>query len=244
MQPNLRPGQRIGSYQLQARQATSSMAVVWRALDLQTQATVALKLSPKGNLPCDSERWAKIQHPHVVHVLDSGQYLHCEFIVMPWLQGQPLDRWLESGPTLETRVALFHQVAQGLSAAHAQDVLHGDLKPANIIVDPTDQPCIIDFCVDETSGCATPKYLAPERFDGQGPNPLSDQFSFCYALYEALFDGPPFEQKAHRSTGYIRYPKVDPLQLFLPIARGLSPIPQQRHPDMSALCSALESAKT
>jgi serine/threonine protein kinase len=216
------------------------MAAVWRAVDIETKAALAIKFVPPGATDYATEAWSTIQHPSVVPVIDRGRHQHIEFLVMPWIDGQGLDGWLQAAPSLRLRGAVFCQVAQGLEAAHAMQIVHGDFKPANVLVDDANQACIIDFCTDRGTGCGTPRYLAPERFDGRGPDPLSDQFSFCYALYEALYETSPFDSETHRIEGRIRHPSQDPLQLILPITQGLSPQPQQRHPSMAGLCTALE----
>ena len=208
----LRPNRVFGHYRIEAVLGGGSFGTVYRARDLRLDRTVALKVIHPGSpvaaeaVLAEARAAAALTHPNVciIHAVDST--LGPPMIVMEYVDGEPLSRILQEA-TLPPKQAgpLARQIAQGIAAAHTQGVVHGDLKPANILVAPAGTAKIVDFGMarrdagkrsgDETgiwnptpaggiSG--TLAYMAPEQAQGQPPTPASDVFSFGLVLYEMV----------------------------------------------------------
>lgn len=206
----LGPNRVIGPYRVEAALGSGGFGTVFRARDLSLDRTVALKVLRPGSsvapesLLAEARAAAALAHPNVctIYAVDSSQGV--PMIVMEYVDGQPLSRLLEGGALpQEQAVALARQIASGMAAAHERGVVHGDLKPANILVTPAGMAKVVDFGMarrslppprgDETviwdpapaSGISgTPAYLAPEQTHGVPATPASDVFSFGLILYE------------------------------------------------------------
>ena len=176
-------------------------------------------------------------------------------------------------------VAMFIQVARGLAAAHEYGIVHRDLKPDNVLVGSDGRARVADFglarpvdgwesvapeelafvgvstgfdpsMVRSTGGiCGTPRYMAPEQYFGSDVGPAADQFSFCVALYEALFGETPYKggtltELATRVLENKReaVPKRRglPLAIIETLNRGLEPDPDSRYASMAELADVLE----
>jgi serine/threonine protein kinase len=208
----LGPNRVIGPYRVEEELGGGSFGTVFRARDLTLDREVALKvLRPGGPVPAatllaEARAAAAVSHPNVcaIYAVDSSQ--GAPMIVMEYVPGRPLSQLLGDGPLpREQAAALGRQVAQGMAAAHARGVVHGDLKPANILVTPAGAVKVVDFGMarrsapptqgDETgvwdpspSGgiSGTPAYMAPEQARGEAATPASDVFSLGVMLYELV----------------------------------------------------------
>ena len=197
-------------------------------------------------------------------------------IVMEVVDGTPLDTWLKTRRSWREVIAVFSEAGRGVEAAHQAGLVHRDFKPSNVILGHDGRVRVMDFglatdhALDPESGpravyetidasddatltrtgttVGTPAYMAPEQHLGRAPDPRSDQFAFCVALYEALFGRRPFkgasfqELSARKQLGRHRPP---PLYHDVPdyvvdaVLRGLEPNPNRRFESMAALLSAL-----
>jgi serine/threonine protein kinase len=208
----LQPDRVFGHYRIEAVLGGGSFGTVYRARDLTLDRTVALKVIRPGGpvapeaLLAEARAAAALTHPNVciIHAVDSS--LGPPMIVMEYVDGEPLSRRLREATLLSKQASLLgRQIALGMAAAHSQGVVHGDLKPANILVTPAGNAKIVDFGMarrdaesrsgDETgiwnptpSGgiSGTPAYMAPEQAQGQPPTPASDVFSLGLILYEMV----------------------------------------------------------
>jgi serine/threonine protein kinase len=206
----LGPNRVIGPYRVEAELGGGSFGTVFRARDLTLDRDVALKVLRPGSpvpaaaLLAEARAAAALSHPNVcvIHAVDSSQ--GAPMIVMEYVAGRPLSQLLGEGPlTREQAAALGRQVALGMAAAHAQGVVHGDLKPANILVTPVGAVKVVDFGMarraapppqGEETGVwnpgagggisGTPAYMAPEQARGEPATPESDVFSLGVILYE------------------------------------------------------------
>jgi tetratricopeptide (TPR) repeat protein len=226
---------------------------------------------------------ARLSHPNVVVLHDAGQVDGRVFIAMEFLEGSTLAKWLRTAPRSwrEIRDA-FCAAGQGLAAAHDAGLVHRDFKPQNVHVGRDGVVRVMDFGLasdvdadargepvipasDEVPSTTTvaltrtgamvgtPLYMAPEQLLGQVTDARSDQFSFCVALYHALYGERPFASDSLKTlidsvgTGKVREP---PKKARVPsffrkvLLRGLAREPAQRFPSMAALLEALRTDPT
>lgn len=188
---------------------------------------------------------ARLQHPNVVSVLEQGLHEGNVYVVMEFIDAVPLDRWLVAEPrSWIDMLAVFLGAGAGLAAAHAIGIVHRDFKPANVLVEVDGRARVVDFGLarpivtsfddrghsfdysitgtGKVSG--TPKYMAPELFDGSPASPKADLYAFCVALLEAW------------NVASIR-PPGEAVDVLL---RGASPAPSNRWSGMPELLDRLE----
>ncbi|RKH07968.1 protein kinase [Corallococcus sp. CA053C] len=223
----------------------------------------------------EAQALARLSHPHVVTLYDVGTYGDCVFLAMELVDGTTLGGWLQTPRAWADVVRVFQDAGRGLAAAHAAGLVHRDFKPANVLVGKNGGVWVTDFGMarplNREQGLAarvepkapmstlspltrtgvllgTPAYMAPELVKGQRADALSDQFSFCVALYEALFGVRPFEgdtlEEMARAAeeGRVRPPRRDvkvPARVRRAVLRGLRARPEERFASMEALLTAL-----
>ncbi|HWB73471.1 MAG TPA: serine/threonine-protein kinase [Nannocystaceae bacterium] len=176
---------RIGRFVVLEIAGRGATGTVFAAYDPRLDRKVALKLLHA----CDDERvldearaLARLAHPHVVAVYEADRAEQGTFVVMQFVAGGDLRTWLKDRPDdWRAIVSAFVGLAEGIAAAHAAGIVHGDVKPENILV-AAHGPCIADFGV----GNGTLGYLAPERRDGGPASAAADQYAFASTLREAL----------------------------------------------------------
>ncbi len=203
-----------GRYRLGDRLGAGGMGEVFVAHDLRLDREVALKLlradlaqqaGMRARVVAEARLAARLTHPHVVGVLDTGEQDGRPFVVMERLSGRTLRDELADGPMPPERVRdVGLQVLRALAAAHELGIVHRDVKPGNILDAGVGTWKVADFGIakwvhaDETlTGTGellgSPSYLAPERIDGQQAGPASDLYAVGVLLYEALTGRKPFE---------------------------------------------------
>ncbi len=214
-------GQVLGNrWRIDARIGKGAMAEVYRALDLQTAAHVALKIL-RNTVAVDpaivqrftreAEVQARVRHNNVARLLGTGvTTTEQPYIVVELLRGKTLRGVIKEEGRVGVRRAASYawQMLQGLSAVHAAGILHRDLKPANIMLEPSPGPVervvLIDFGFASVEGSAkltqqgtvvgSLRYIAPERLRGEEVDARSDLYAVGVMLYELLMGAPPFEQ--------------------------------------------------
>ncbi|HZS02448.1 MAG TPA: protein kinase [Chloroflexota bacterium] len=259
-------------YALEALLGEGGDALVYRATDRHLRRTVAVKLL-RPELRADPtfvarfEREARsagrLAHPHIVPVYDYGEALGTYFLVMEYVAGGDLRARLRQGaPLAADRTArLSAEIAAALGAAHALDIVHRDVKPANVLLTEDDHAKVTDFgiakmlAVPQLTATAailgTPHYLAPEQATGGGVTPASDVYSLGVVLYEMLagrrpFEGESFVHVAMQHLNAVPPPLADvnpavPPALAAIVARALAKDPAERFPDGAALSAALRA---
>ncbi len=144
-----------------------------------------------------------LKHPNIMRVLESGMAGHSYYIVMELFEGTTLRDELSTNPRgfeRDTALRYFQQIASAIAYAHEQDIIHGNIKPDNILLDKDKRPVLTDFnipCFREhpsgRGGAASPAYLAPEQMQENQVSIASDIFALGLILYEMLTGDVPFK---------------------------------------------------
>jgi serine/threonine-protein kinase len=265
------PGALLGSrYRIEVKAGEGGMGVVYRATDLELNRTVALKII-RPELTADPrslERLkqeillaSRISQRNVLRIHDLGEANGLRFISMAWVEGQDLSHLIrEHAPLPEDRViALGRQLCEGLDAAHAEGVVHRDLKPQNILIDAGGNACIGDFGLAQTAAAlpesqtvqlaGTPRYMSPEQVEGKAVDQRSDIYSLGLILYEMATGAPAFatdslfQTMMRRVTEPPKNPKLaNPAisdHLAQTILRCLERDPEKRYPSAREVLTAL-----
>jgi serine/threonine-protein kinase len=251
-------------------------ATVYLAHDLRHDRLVALKVvHPELAVSVEAERFlreirfvARLSHPHILPLFDSGQADELLYFVMPYVQGESLRRRLQREGRMPVPVALriAREVALALDYAHRNGVVHRDIKPENILFED-DQAIVADFGVaavmmdvageqriTETGrAVGTPAYMSPEQAGGEGPlDGRSDIYSLGCVLYEMLGGDPPFTGVTPQAVMIqqviaplpplpTRRPDV-PAPVWRALERALTKEPAERYATPAEFAAALENA--
>jgi serine/threonine protein kinase/tetratricopeptide (TPR) repeat protein len=222
--PNSDPlvGRTVGQYEILSRVGGGGMGVVYTARDTRLTRIVALKFLPpqwshdataKERFVREAQAASATNHPnictiHDIETADDGQL----FIVMAYYEGQTLKARLEPGPLpIEEALDIAMQVADGLAKAHAQGVVHRDIKPGNLIL--TEEGVrILDFglatfadalkLTTENALLGTVAYMSPEQVRGQQADARTDVWATGAVLYEMLTGHAPFGGSHAEAIGY------------------------------------------
>jgi serine/threonine-protein kinase len=205
---------RFGPYELRSLIGAGGMGEVYRAYDMRKGRMVALKLLRRQLAvdPVFRERFrreshlaARLQEPHVIPVHDFGEIDGVLFIDMRLVDGRSLKELLAAQGPLEPKraAAITAQVGSALDAAHADGLVHRDVKPENVLLTADDFAYLVDFGIAHAesdpsltasgSVIGSSDYMAPERFSGGRVGPWTDVYSLACVLYECLTGTPPFE---------------------------------------------------
>ncbi|WP_246060255.1 serine/threonine-protein kinase [Herbidospora galbida] len=268
-------GQRIGDYTIEAVVGRGGMATVYRARDQRLGRAVALKvLAPqlaedsrfRDRFVRESRLVASIDHPHIIPIYEAGEHDGMLFIAMRYVDGgSDLRKLVQSNGPLPVARAnhLFSQIASALDEAHANGLVHRDVKPANILVTGNDHVYLTDFGLTKSSSAdtgltshghfmGTPRYVAPEQIRGLPVDGRADGYAFACVVYEALAGLPPFQRDTELALLYAHVshdpPPLTPYRPDLPhtvnqvLSRALSKSPLDRYPTCTAFVSALRDA--
>src|SRR5271165_5598429 len=190
---------RIGRYEVQSELGRGGFGQVFRAFDPTVGRMVAIKTLTAGGEPellarfrNEASAAGKLRHKNIVTIFDFGEHNGSPYLVMELLDGQDLEHLIDRNAplTLLQKLDIMVQVAGGLDHAHKNEVVHRDVKPANVMVLPDGTVKILDFgiaLVTQTSAARiTPKgsllgtfpYMAPEQFYGAASDALCDIFAY------------------------------------------------------------------
>jgi eukaryotic-like serine/threonine-protein kinase len=236
----LAPGSDFGPrYRIEALLGQGGMGRVYKAHDKDIDRTVAIKVVREGFVGNEDalKRFkqelnlaSRISHKHILRIHDMGTVGDTRFITMAYVEGHDLHRVLQDNPTMpvERVVNFARQLAEALAAAHAEGVVHRDLKPQNILMDKDDQLYISDFglaksfeegAVGMTKAgvfLGTPRYMSPEQVEGKPVDQRSDLYSYGLMLYEMLAGDVPFTGE---STMKVMYQRIQEKPKSLNIAK-------------------------
>jgi eukaryotic-like serine/threonine-protein kinase len=274
-----RPGAMVGRYRLLQLVGRGGMGEVYAAHDPELDRKIAIKIMRADTYPDDVEAArlmreartiAKLSHPNLVTVYDVGSAGGRVFVAMELIEGDTVAAWLDRKRRARDEILrVFISAGRGLAAAHRAGIIHRDFKPQNVMVTADGAVRVMDFglaALRQTlhgpkaqrltrigSILGTPLYMSPEQLCGQTVDPRADQFSFCVALYEALYGERPFagENFAELRTAVLAgRPRPAPSSSRVParvraiLLRGLSVDHRKRFPDMDAILKALEHVST
>jgi eukaryotic-like serine/threonine-protein kinase len=245
----LSPGTQIGQYEIGRCLGIGSMGAVYEGVHIADGKTVAIKLlaADLSERPTARRRFlneakltARISHPHIVRIIDSGEESGRVYLVMNLLEGEDLAHRLQRPDPMSIGevIDVVGPICDALASAHRAGVTHRDLKPSNIFLSVREgglHPMLLDFGVatDEDgraeedapggptwNGVGTPMYLAPELVaDHRMAAPASDQYALGAILYEMLTGEPP-------------YAADDLPRLLRAIAAGNPPSARARRPEL------------
>jgi hypothetical protein len=267
------PPHMIGRFEGLRMRGRGGFGLVFEVFDPELERNVALKICLTRGAKAaqaiinEAKLLAKLSHPNIVTVLEPGRYGDDVFFVMEFVDGSTVDDFAlaEPLPTWEEIVDVYLGAGAGLAAAHKAGIVHGDFKPANILLDKDrNWPRVVDFGLaqimiehaSETERerlrgrAGTKVFMAPEVLRGQPGDPLSDQWAFCVSLWQTLdrslpFDGAMTDQLLHaieHTQPWEMNPSV-PEAVRAVLRVGLSPDPRQRYANMEVLLGALRKLR-
>ena len=253
------------------------MATVYRAHDVKHNRDVALKvLSPELHAPFGVERFlreiaftARLDHPHILPLLDSGESGGMLYYVMPLVEGESLRDRLkrEKQLPIDEALQITRDIASALSHAHGHGVLHRDIKPENIMLSGG-HARVADFGISRalsTTGAenltftglavGTPTYMSPEQASGASDvDARTDVYSLACVLYEMLAGQPPFT--ASSTAALLARKSLEPMpslrttrgsiprEVEQAIAKALAPVPDSRFTSPREFVQALAGTST
>jgi len=272
------PSRQIGRFTVLGLVGRGGLGEVYAAYDPELDRRVALKVlvraddrSGLARLRREAMAMARLSHPNVARVFDVGSVDSRLFIAMEFIRGQTLRAWLAEHPRAWREVRdVFLAAGQGLAAAHREGIIHRDFKPDNVLIDEDGRARVVDFGLaiptdesvrtadqdelvvtgelSEANPGGTPAYMAPEQHLGCPPDARADQFSFCVALFEALYGRRPFLGRTWQTLSpqvlrggleTLAAARRVPPHLRRVVLRGLSGAPARRYPDMDMLLAEL-----
>jgi eukaryotic-like serine/threonine-protein kinase len=222
------PGSDFGPrYRIEALLGQGGMGRVYKAYDKDLDRTVAIKVVREGAIGQSDalKRFkqelvlaSKISHKNILRIHDMGDVAGLRFISMAYVEGQDLQHIIRDNPKmpLERVLKFAQQIADALAAAHAEGVVHRDLKPQNLLVDKADQIFVCDFGLAKSfeegaigmtrtgAFLGTPRYMSPEQVEGKPADGRADLYAFGLILYEMVTGDVPFTGESTLKVMYQR----------------------------------------
>ncbi len=264
-------GATVGRFVISKRLGAGGMGQVYGAEDTTLKRFVAIKrMSPHANsteadrkrLLKEAQRSSALNHPNVGSIYDVIEHASELWVVMEYIEGETLRHRLKSPISTDEFFSIATQCCEGLQAAHEKGIIHGDIKPENIMLAPGNRVKILDFGVARrvwkstpdtatksmetmTASGGTPAYMAPEVLLQQPDDGRSDIFSLGLVFYEMLGGEQPFQSDSLATT-VARIVHIDPPPLRNVsgplagvIARSMAKKPELRYPTAAALLEDL-----
>ena len=266
----------IGKYKILDTLGQGAMGIVYKALDPDIDREVAIKtirfdmLSDAAGKDEIMRRFireaqavGKLEHPSIITIYEVGREGDLTYIVMQLAKGKSLKEILDSGKSYKPSeiIRLIEKMCEALDYAHSQGVIHRDVKPANILIDDSGDPFLVDFGVARlemstmtTAGSVmgTPSYMSPEQVMGKNVDSRADLFSLGVILFELFTNRRPFEGEhittvvykiAHEDPPTLSQVKNTGVQAFEPvIQKALAKDPKDRYQTGRELAAGLTKA--
>ncbi len=266
---SLAAGSRICQYEILEGLGGGAMGEVYKAKDLRLGRVVALKFLPadltrdpsaRRRFLHEAKAVALLDHPNVATIYEAGESEGGRvFLALAFCEGETLQKKLERGPLpLAEAVEIARQIARGLAAAHRRQIVHRDVKPANIVVLPDGTVKLLDFGLAKMTGATsltrlgsspgTPAYKSPEQTRGDKVDPRSDVWALGVVLYEMATGRQPFGGEYEQAVIYailnvpprpLEGAEVIPPELWAVIERALAKDPTARYATAEDLEEAL-----
>jgi serine/threonine-protein kinase len=217
----------LGRYQVEKELGKGAMGVVYQGRDPKIGRVVAIKTMAlaqefeadevadvKARFFREAETAGRLNHPHIVTIFDAGEEHDLAYIAMEFLKGRDLVPFTKPGALLPVGqvVSIVARVADALGYAHRQNVVHRDVKPANVMYEPdSDTVKVTDFGIARITDASktktgmvlgTPSYMSPEQLAGRKIDGRSDLFSLAVSLYQLLSGRLPFEGESMAQLMY------------------------------------------
>jgi serine/threonine protein kinase len=265
-----------GRYRLDRVIASGGMGSVWRAEDERLERTVAVKVlhagldgsqRPRDRFEREAKTLASLKGPGVVEVYDFGEEPDGDrtavFLVMELVEGVSLAELLHREERLDPArtMRIMAEAAEALAAAHRRGIVHRDIKPGNILIDPEDRVKVVDFGISLFANLArltptdqvlgTAPYVSPEQLRDKGVTGASDLYSLGAVAYECLTGTPPFDAEdpaavihGHLYSEPPALPADVPAEVAGVVSRSLLKSPEERWESGDVLAAAARAATT
>jgi len=266
----------LGRYKIVSEIGQGAMGVVYKAVDPIIDRTVAIKTINLNLSRQELEEYearfqqeikaaGRLNHPNIVTIYDVGKTDQVAYMAMEFLEGLELKDMIASGqiPPADSVVDIITQVADGLSFAHQQDIVHRDVKPSNIMVMKGGIAKITDFGIARLPNSAvktmtglilgSPRYMSPEQVIGKAIDARSDIFSLGVVLYEALTAVAPFDGDNVNAIMYATvnttppppsaHNRAVPAMLDLIVAKAMAKLLEDRYQSIKELADDLREVR-
>src|SRR5260221_3719868 len=266
----------LGRYKIVSEIGQGAMGVVYKAVDPIIDRTVAIKTinlnlsrqeleEYEARFQLEIKAAGRLNHPNIVTIYDVGKTDQVAYMAMEFLEGKELKDMIAAGtlPASDQVVDIISQVADGLSFAHSQDIVHRDVKPSNIMVMRGGIAKITDFGIARLPNSAvktmtglilgSPRYMSPEQVIGKTIDARSDIFSLGVVLYEALTCVPPFDADNVNAIMYATvnttppapssHNRAVPAMLDLIVAKAMAKLLEDRYQSIKELADDLREVR-
>jgi eukaryotic-like serine/threonine-protein kinase len=266
----------LGRYRIVSEIGQGAMGVVYKAVDPIIDRTVAIKTINLNLSRQELEEYearfqqeikaaGRLNHPNIVTIYDVGKTDQVAYMAMEFLEGMELKDMIATGnlPPADVIVDIIAQVADGLSFAHQQDIVHRDVKPSNIMVMKGTLAKITDFGIARLPNSAvktmtglilgSPRYMSPEQVIGKAIDARSDIFSLGVVLYEALTGVAPFDGDNVNAIMYATvnttppppsaHTRAVPAMLDLIVAKAMAKLLEDRYQSVKEFADDLREVR-
>jgi len=267
-------GHDVGRYHIIEQLGQGGMATVYKAYDNRLERDVAIKFIRRESVPPDqvaamlkrfereAKSLAKLSHPNIVKVHDFGEYEGSPYLVMEYLHGGTLKARAGQAMAPVEAIHWLLPMARALDYAHRRNIIHRDVKPANILITEDGEPMLTDFGIAKILesgeatltgtgvGIGTPEYMSPEQCEGRNVDRRTDIYALGVVFYELVTGRKPFKADTpmavvimHINSPLPRpkdYVPDLPDEVEAALFKALAKNPDERYWDMGAFAAAME----